>query len=455
MSFNIEVEGGKSVRLPTAGKYCDRDIVVTATGGGDGGSYDQGYADGKQDEYDRLVDETKIIEKTVTGSVIRVDDVSEIPHKCVIAVDKDATVTICGKNLADPTLIDGFHTETNIRYAYSNGVLLPKGTYTATAIADISYVGNFNIRRHDDKSVIASGGVGPITFTLTEPTAICWNVNLAYPVTKDNYKSALRIQIEEGTVATAYETYQGYVQLPITVAQPLEVDSICPTMTLYADNSATVTLDYHKSYGAQTEYDRFWDTYQQNGNRTDHWCAFGGYGWTDETFQPKYDIRPTAANYMFFQSQITDLKKSLADCGVTLDFSQCTIFTHFVGVSQITTLGVVDTRSADSLASMFTQRCALVSVDKIILREDGSQTTPSFNAMPSLVDIRFEGKFGVSVSFAMSQYLSSDSVDSIINALKDMTGTTAQKLTLHASAGARLTDAQKSAISAKNWTVVY
>lgn len=32
--FNIEVEGGKSVRLPTAGKYCDRNIVVTATGGG-------------------------------------------------------------------------------------------------------------------------------------------------------------------------------------------------------------------------------------------------------------------------------------------------------------------------------------------------------------------------------------------------------------------------------------
>ena len=35
MSFNITVEGGTSVRLPTAGKYCDRDIVVTAEGGGD------------------------------------------------------------------------------------------------------------------------------------------------------------------------------------------------------------------------------------------------------------------------------------------------------------------------------------------------------------------------------------------------------------------------------------
>ena len=36
MSFNIIVEGGSSVRLPTAGKYCDRDIVITATGGGSG-----------------------------------------------------------------------------------------------------------------------------------------------------------------------------------------------------------------------------------------------------------------------------------------------------------------------------------------------------------------------------------------------------------------------------------
>lgn len=31
MSFNIEVQSGSSIRLPTAGKYCDRDIVVTAT----------------------------------------------------------------------------------------------------------------------------------------------------------------------------------------------------------------------------------------------------------------------------------------------------------------------------------------------------------------------------------------------------------------------------------------
>lgn len=33
MSHNIKVQGGTSVRLPTAGKYCDRDIIVTAEGG--------------------------------------------------------------------------------------------------------------------------------------------------------------------------------------------------------------------------------------------------------------------------------------------------------------------------------------------------------------------------------------------------------------------------------------
>lgn len=35
-TFNVEVAGGSSVRLTTAGKYCDRDIIVTATGGGGG-----------------------------------------------------------------------------------------------------------------------------------------------------------------------------------------------------------------------------------------------------------------------------------------------------------------------------------------------------------------------------------------------------------------------------------
>lgn len=43
---NITIEGGTSVRLPTAGKYCDRDIVITATGGGGTGGGDTDFPEG-------------------------------------------------------------------------------------------------------------------------------------------------------------------------------------------------------------------------------------------------------------------------------------------------------------------------------------------------------------------------------------------------------------------------
>ena len=32
--MNITIDGGKTIKLKTVGKYCDRDITVTATGGG-------------------------------------------------------------------------------------------------------------------------------------------------------------------------------------------------------------------------------------------------------------------------------------------------------------------------------------------------------------------------------------------------------------------------------------
>ena len=43
--INITVEGNSSKRLKTAGKYCDRDIVVTAEGGGNGGKLPSGYTE--------------------------------------------------------------------------------------------------------------------------------------------------------------------------------------------------------------------------------------------------------------------------------------------------------------------------------------------------------------------------------------------------------------------------
>jgi hypothetical protein len=34
-NYNITIPGGSSKRLPVGGKYCEKDIIVTATGGGE------------------------------------------------------------------------------------------------------------------------------------------------------------------------------------------------------------------------------------------------------------------------------------------------------------------------------------------------------------------------------------------------------------------------------------
>lgn len=74
----------------------------------------------------------------------------------------------------------------------------------------------------------------------------------------------------------------------------------------------------------------------------------------------------------------------------------------------------------------------------------------------SLEYIRFAANsIKLSITFLQSGNLSAESVQSIIDGLANLTGGTAQTLTLHANVGANLTDEQKAVITAKNWTLVY
>jgi hypothetical protein len=84
-------------------------------------------------------------------------------------------------------------------------------------------------------------------------------------------------------------------------------------------------------------------------------------------------------------------------------------------------------------------------------------TANAFHGGSSKVEeIRFaQGTIKVSVSIANWGNLSDASIQSIIDGLADLTGGTAQTLTLHPTVGAKLTDAQKTAASTKNWTISY
>ena len=94
-----------------------------------------------------------------------------------------------------------------------------------------------------------------------------------------------------------------------------------------ADKLVIIAENEQKVYeaGQKTEYDRFWDVYQDNGKRVSYSGAFYGSGWTDETFKPKYDIVPTKESiYMFRDSGITNIESALDKQGVTFNLSGLT-----------------------------------------------------------------------------------------------------------------------------------
>ena len=205
--------------------------------------------------------------------------------------------------------------------------------------------------------------------------------------------------------------------------------------------------------GQRAEYDRFWDGFQNNGARTSYQYAFWGVGWTEETFAPKYDIKPTSAIQMFRSTRVVDLIGCLNKNGVKLDFSETTDFTSTFEIGHMKNIPEVDTRSASALNSTF-QGCStnLETIEKVILKDDGSQTfTNTFINNTKLKNILFEGVIGQSISFQHSHLLTHDSLMSIINHLG--TVTEVRTLTLGTTNLAKLTDAEKAIATEKGWTL--
>lgn len=197
-------------------------------------------------------------------------------------------------------------------------------------------------------------------------------------------------------------------------------------------------------------YDTFWDSFQQNGNLNIYDRAFGGAGWNDTTFNPKYSIRPASAREMFAKTRITK-KESLSN----VDFSQCEDFYMTFMGSYFIELPVINASNGKDFYYSFNSSYDLETIEKLIMSENVTRIEGMFSGCGALKNITFEGVIPKSISFLHSSLLTSSSVQSIIDHLKDLSGGTAQTLTLHATVGGKLTDEQKASITAKNWTLVY
>lgn len=215
------------------------------------------------------------------------------------------------------------------------------------------------------------------------------------------------------------------------------VTRVLHTAGKYCDRDIVVTAEkgdgYDNGYnegleaGKKAEYDRFWDTWQQNGNRTSYIACFAGQAWTDELYNPKYPINATAnAGEMFKYAQITSTK-----------------------VPIVTDLGYT--------TSVFQGCTKLKTIPSLKVTEQNQTFSVWFNDCRELEEINFteDSVIAKSISFFQSPLLNTASVNGIINSLKDLTGATAQTITFHATVGGNMTEVQKTTISQKNWQLVY
>lgn len=109
--------------------------------------------------------------------------------------------------------------------------------------------------------------------------------------------------------------------------------------------------------------------------------------------------------------------------------------------------------------SSFINSCnQCVQLQKVNGRIDLSSSTSNvscFDNCLELVDVRFmPGTITKSLSFNQSSKLSDASIQSIVDGLASLPAGSDQTLTVHKTVAGKMTEAQKTAITTKNWTLV-
>lgn len=252
---------------------------------------------------------------------------------------------------------------------------------------------------------------GDTTLTILEPT---------FKV-KDGYHSGCTVAVKARAITTA----KALKDAPVIVRD--ENGAFMATVEI---EPATDVYNEGLEEGRKTEYDRFWDAYQQNGNRTSYFCAFAGSCWTPETFKPKYPIKivettssQTNAKRMF-QYFARGQKGTTGATACTLtpdivDFSECRnpadTFAN-AWFDEVT----VDFGNATSLSGTFAGGDGGGGISKINIRvtEKATSFSNAFNYASTLKDLIFTDDSVIAASIDVKRSpLSKASFKSIAKAL--------------------------------------
>lgn len=194
-----------------------------------------------------------------------------------------------------------------------------------------------------------------------------------------------------------------------------------------ADKLNTIAENEQLVYraGRKSEYDKFWDKFQNYGKTENYNYAFAMGRFNDENYNPKYPIKCSSGNtsgrYMFYYATgITDTKVEIIPYN---DLSNAFAYSGIVTIRKLTV------------------------TEKITYSSTFTETN-------DLVNITFEGEIGQDISFRYCSKLSDDSVDNIIEHLKNFNGTTGKTLTVHTDVYNRMvSDGRKILVENKNWVL--
>lgn len=189
--------------------------------------------------------------------------------------------------------------------------------------------------------------------------------------------------------------------------------------------------------GKKDEYDKFWDNFQNYGNRTNYDYGFVGYSFNFDNFYPKYDIKPTGYRTNVFYAWnnsatgldrnkfIGSLKQRLEECDVVLDTSGMTYMGNIFTNGCWTELPTIDMTGLTSASpSIFANNYGtLTTIEKIIIAETTPISTNWFGSnCHNLKNLVIEGKIGKNnFNVQWQTKLSGASIVSIIEALSTTT----------------------------------
>lgn len=413
-----------------------------------------------------MVDESKIIEATATGKgSVTLNDVSEIPHKITV---------FCDNVLEDCNYIgeEDLHSAGLIFGEFQYGLLYPI----------IQDNGDIYIYNPTNNYTMSMDNLEQIELPDTDRKYTLYYQRLTDPI--NSFKIYRVWGIENGREIVDPTTLKETSQFSLLVTDNdsksvyynptsdgifKDIVSYSPNMkfSIIGENinNIDITVNYHKSWGMQEEWNRFWDTYQDNGNRGNYAYAFAGFGWArKDMLPPKYPIVLKGGNYsnrgIFQQFNIdadSGVRFDLTEVCKMIDTSEATSVHSMFADAQAENI-TLDLSNCIDATSLFNCGNAGGDVDGIYLKvtEKLKNTVSMFTYCKNLKTLRFteDSVIAVNINFAQSSKLYDASVDSIVSALKDLTGATSKTLTVHSNVYDRMVERGVDAlVTAKNWAL--